>query len=288
MPVMGSLPMAATSSLRERRQLLGDQKGIAAAAHVKHPVLVQVEFGLEAVVAAQDLHREPRRHDLGDGSRSEGLIGVLGDQLVALLVNHEHDPRWSERRDLLLDAGERRGGQQEQGAGEGEGEQARPHGNSGRCYLQAQGRNRQTAFIYCVGRGQAPKLTPGCLTCRIIAESRPFEGAQFAVFAAQFWGYFQLRGNRTGVRLLPARQFAAAAIAIVLIAGGCFGVPSAALAAKHQAKAQHNTNPKPKLQSPPAKTSLGLPCSPRQWPHGRARRCAWSSPRRSLSTASFR
>jgi hypothetical protein len=38
--------------------------------------------------------------------------------------------------------------------------------------------------------------------------------------------------------LLPARQFAAAAVAIVLIAGGCCGAPSAALAAKHQAKAQ--------------------------------------------------
>jgi hypothetical protein len=43
--------------------------------------------------------------------------------------------------------------------------------------------------------------------------------------------------------LLPARQFAAAAVAIVLIAGGCFAVPSAALAAKHQAKAQTKTKP---------------------------------------------
>ena len=150
--------MAATSSLPSSASSSEIEEGIAASAHVKHPVFVQVEFCLEAVVAAQDLHREPRRHDLGDGSRSEGLVGVLGNQLVALLVNHEHDPRWSHACDLLLDAGERRGGQ-EQGAGEGEGEQARPHGNSGRCYLQAQGRNRQTAFICCVGRGQAPKLT---------------------------------------------------------------------------------------------------------------------------------
>jgi len=52
--------------------------------------------------------------------------GVLSDQLVALFVHDEHQPRWSKRRDLLLGAGKRRGGQQEQG----EGEQARPHGDS--------------------------------------------------------------------------------------------------------------------------------------------------------------
>ena len=44
---------------RERRQLLGDEEGIAASAHVEHAILVQVEFGLEAVVAAKDLHRQP-------------------------------------------------------------------------------------------------------------------------------------------------------------------------------------------------------------------------------------
>ena len=126
MPVSGSLPIAATSSLRERRQLLGDQKGIAAPAHIQHPLVVQVELGLEAVVAAQDLHREPRRHDLGDGGRDEGLVDVLGDQLVALLVHHQHHPRRSKRRDLLLGAGQGRGGQQEQGNGEDG--QARPHG----------------------------------------------------------------------------------------------------------------------------------------------------------------
>ena len=125
MPVSGSLPTAATSSRREQRQLFGDQEGIAAPAHVQHPVVVQVEAGLEAVVAAQDLHRQPGRHDLGDGGRDEGLVSVLGHQLVALFVHHEHQPRRSQRRDLLLGAGQGRGGQQEQG----EGEQARPHGD---------------------------------------------------------------------------------------------------------------------------------------------------------------
>ena len=113
MPVMRLLADGGDQLVAELRQLLGDEEGIAASAHVKHPVFVEVEFCLEAVVAAQDLHREPRRHDLGDGSRSEGLIGVLGNQLVALLVNHEHDPRWSHACDLLLDAGERRGGQEQ-------------------------------------------------------------------------------------------------------------------------------------------------------------------------------
>ena len=111
---------------RERRQLLRDQERIAASAHVEHPLVVEVEAGLEAVVAAQDLHRQPGRHDLGDRGRDEGLIGILGHQLVALGVHHEHQRRRSERRDLLLDAGQGRGGQQEQS----EGEQARPHGNS--------------------------------------------------------------------------------------------------------------------------------------------------------------
>ena len=47
---------------------------------------------------------------------------------------------------------------------------------------------------------------------------------------------------------MPARQFAAAAVAMVLIAGGCFAVHSAALAAKHQAKA--HTKAKPKAPAP--------------------------------------
>ena len=103
---------------RELSQLFGDQKGIAAPADVEHPVAVQVEAGLEAIVAAQDLHRQPGGHDLGDGGRDEGLVRVLSHQLVALFVHHEHQRRRSERRDLLLDTGQSLGGQQEQGAGE--------------------------------------------------------------------------------------------------------------------------------------------------------------------------
>ena len=78
--------------LGERRQLLRDQKGIAASAHVQHSVVVQVEFRLEAVVAAQDFHRQPCGHELGDRGRDERLVHVLGDQLVALLVDHQHHP----------------------------------------------------------------------------------------------------------------------------------------------------------------------------------------------------
>ena len=115
MPAMRLLADGGDQLLRERLQLLGDQEGIAAAAHIQHPFVVQVELGLEAVVAAQDLHRQPGRHDLGDGGRNERLIRVLGDQLFALGVDHEHEPRWSERRDLLLGAGERLRGQQKQG-----------------------------------------------------------------------------------------------------------------------------------------------------------------------------
>ena len=42
--------------------------------------------------------------------RDEGLISVLSHQLVALGVHYEHQPRRSEGRDLLLDAGQSRGG----------------------------------------------------------------------------------------------------------------------------------------------------------------------------------
>ena len=38
MPVSGSLPIGGDQLRRERRQLLGDQEGIAAAAHIQHPV----------------------------------------------------------------------------------------------------------------------------------------------------------------------------------------------------------------------------------------------------------
>jgi len=53
-------------------------------------------------------------------ARDEGLVGVLGNQLGALLVNHEHQPRWSKRRDLLLGSGHGLSRQQEHGADEGE------------------------------------------------------------------------------------------------------------------------------------------------------------------------
>ena len=129
MPVIGSLPMAATSSFASGASSSEIKKGSPPPAHVELAVAVQVEACLEAVVAAQHLHRQPGGHDLGDGGRDEGLVGVLGDQLVALVVHHQHQPRWRQRRDLLLGAGQRLGGQQEQG----EGEQTRPHGNSGRC-----------------------------------------------------------------------------------------------------------------------------------------------------------
>ena len=111
---------------RERLELLRDQERIAAAAHVEHPPVVEEEAGLEAVVAAEDLHRQPGRHDLRDGGRDEGLIGILGHELGPLPVHDEHHPRRREGRDLLLDAGQGRGGEQEQS----EGEQARPHGDS--------------------------------------------------------------------------------------------------------------------------------------------------------------
>ena len=114
MPLSGVLPIAATSADASCASSFGDQKRIAAAANVEHPRAVQVEAGLEAVVAAQDLQRQPGGHDLGDRGRDEGLVGVLGHQLVALVVHREHQRRRSERRDLLLGAGQGWGGQQEQ------------------------------------------------------------------------------------------------------------------------------------------------------------------------------
>ena len=114
MPVIGSLPMAATSSVASGASSSEIRKGSPPPAR-KAPACRRGRIGLEAVVAAQDLHRQPGRHDLGDGGRDEGLVGVLGDQLVALVVHHQHQRRRSHRRDLLLDAGQGRGGQQEQG-----------------------------------------------------------------------------------------------------------------------------------------------------------------------------
>ena len=83
MPLSGCLADCGDQLRRELSQLFGDQKRIAAPANVEHPIAVQVEAGLEAIVAAQDLHRQPRGHDLGDGGRDEGLVSVLNHQLVA-------------------------------------------------------------------------------------------------------------------------------------------------------------------------------------------------------------
>ena len=55
---------------------------------------------------AQHFHCQPGGHDLSDGGRHEGLVSVLNHQLVALLVHHEHQPRRSERRELLLGTGQ--------------------------------------------------------------------------------------------------------------------------------------------------------------------------------------
>ncbi|MGB3038725.1 MAG: hypothetical protein WBB72_15300, partial [Methyloceanibacter sp.] len=65
--------------------------------------------------------------------------------------------------------------------------------------------------------------------------------------------------------MLTARKFAAAAVAIALIAGGCFGVPSAALAAKHQAKAHTKVQPEAPIatcQDEPGLAMLASPMAP--------------------------
>jgi len=65
--------------------------------------------------------------------------------------------------------------------------------------------------------------------------------------------------------LLTARKSAAAAVAIALIAGGCFGVPSAALAAKHQAKAHTKVQPEAPIatcQDEPGLAMLASPMAP--------------------------
>ena len=109
----------------ERPELFRGQVGVAASAHVEHALVVEIEAGLEAIVAAENLHRQPGGDDLGHGSGDEGPIGILGDKLVALGIDHEHDRAWRKRRDRLLEAGERRGGREKQS----ENEQARPHGD---------------------------------------------------------------------------------------------------------------------------------------------------------------
>jgi putative methionine-R-sulfoxide reductase with GAF domain len=85
------------------------------------------EFCLEAVFSAENLQRQPGGHDLCDGGRYEGLVRVLGHEFVAFGIDHEHHPRWGQRGDLLLGAGQRRGGQQEQRK-----EEAKPHGDPAR------------------------------------------------------------------------------------------------------------------------------------------------------------
>ena len=119
MPLIGFLPIATTSAGASWPSFLGDQKWIATPANVEHPVAIQVNAGLEAVVAAQHLHRQPGGDDLGDGGRDEGLVSVLNHQLVAFIVQHEHQPRRSERSNLLLGIGQGSGGQQKQRADDG-------------------------------------------------------------------------------------------------------------------------------------------------------------------------
>ena len=105
MPLSGVLPIAATSCRREQSQLFGDQKGIAAPRR-RAPGRRPGKAGLEVVVAAQDLHRQPGGHDLGDGGGDEAARRRPSHQLVALFVHHQHQRRLSERRDLLLGAGQ--------------------------------------------------------------------------------------------------------------------------------------------------------------------------------------
>jgi hypothetical protein len=43
------------------------------------------------------------------------LLGILRHEFLAFGVHHQHQPRRSQRRDLLLDVGEGLSGQKEQG-----------------------------------------------------------------------------------------------------------------------------------------------------------------------------
>jgi len=51
MPVIGSLPIAATNSVASGANS-SEIEGISATAHIQHPVVVWMEAGLEAVIAA--------------------------------------------------------------------------------------------------------------------------------------------------------------------------------------------------------------------------------------------
>src|SRR3974390_202416 len=68
MPVIGSLPMAATSWGASRASSSEIRKGSPPRERT-----APSRGGLKAVVAAQDLHRQPSRHDLGGGGREKGL-----------------------------------------------------------------------------------------------------------------------------------------------------------------------------------------------------------------------
>ena len=123
---------------------------------------------------------------------------------------------------------------------EGEGEQARPHGDSRRCYLQAQGRNRQTAFIFCVGQRSGSEAYRKLLTWLFIAASCPFRACNLPFLRPNFGVFYNCRGNRTGVRLLPARQFAAAAVAIAADRRGVFWCPLRSFGGKAPGESPHN------------------------------------------------
>lgn len=72
-------------------------------------------MGLEAVVRAEHLQREPSGDDLGDRGRNERLVGVLRHEFLAIGIHNQHQRRRRQRRDLLLDVGEGLSGQQEPG-----------------------------------------------------------------------------------------------------------------------------------------------------------------------------
>ena len=116
-----------TNILAPDIRCLGPQdEGVAATPHVEHPLVVEVEAGLKR----DSLPGTPRSSasqalSPNDRGRDEGHIGILGDQLRALGVHHQHQRRRSEGRDFLPDAGEGRGGQQEQSKSD----QAKPHGD---------------------------------------------------------------------------------------------------------------------------------------------------------------
>ena len=109
--------------LCEWRKLLGNQEGIAAAAHIQNPLVIEVEARLEPVVAAERLERQPDGDEFGDGGRNERVIRILRDQLIALRIDDVDQRSRRQRRDLLPGASQGPHGQNEQG----DDEQAKPH-----------------------------------------------------------------------------------------------------------------------------------------------------------------